>query len=126
MKQVAVLACLLAFTVSGAAKKAPPKSAPPPPPPAVLKAPSEKLAEAFGGKVGEQLTAASKFELARTSYEQGIRPKPEVAIGSDFQRLGAWQDLEKQEIEKLRAFLYEEKNFRLTADVSNCNFTPDV
>jgi hypothetical protein len=127
MKQAVALGCLLAFTAWGAGKKAPPKAPPPPPPaPVVLKAPSEKLAEAMGGKVGEQLTAATKFEIARTSYEQGIRPKPEVAIGSDFQRLGAWQAMEKQEVEKLRAIFYDEKNFRLAADVSGCNFTPDV
>jgi hypothetical protein len=126
MRSAALLCCVVGLTVFAAGKKAPKAPPPPPPPPPVLKAPSEKLAEAMGGKVAEQLTHASKVEIARTSYVQGIRPKPELAIGSDFQREGAWQPLEGQEIEKLRAFLYDEKSFNLAADVTKCNFTPDI
>lgn len=122
MKRLSVLGCLVALAAVGAPKKA----TPPPAAPPALKAPSEKLAEALGGKVAEQLTKAAKIEIARTSYVQGIRPKPEVAIGSDFQRDGAWDPLDSQDVEKLRALLYDEKTFRLSADVTGCNFTPDV
>ena len=38
----------------------------------------------MGGKVAEMLVAATKVEIARTSYTQGIRPAADKAIGSDF------------------------------------------
>ena len=123
MRAPVLLACLLVFSAEAAGKK--PKK-PPPPPPAALTAPSEKLADAMGGKVGQLLVAATKFEIARTSYTQGIRPAADKAIGSDFQRETAWKELAKADIEKLHALVYDEKSFRLGADVSACNFVPDV
>src|SRR4051812_2874920 len=104
MKRCATVMVLLAFTAFGAGKAAKPGKKPPPPPPAPLTAPSAKLAEAMGGNVDEQLRGASKFEIVRTSYIQGIRPKPDYAIGSDFQREGAWQELEEEDVAKVRAF----------------------
>jgi hypothetical protein len=123
MKSRVVLGCLLAFAAAAAPKKA--KKEPPPPPP-VLTEPSAKLAEAMGGKVAEQLTQAARFEVARTSYTQGIRPKADTAIGSDFQRESEWKELSKAEVEALRAVIYDEKAFRLEASVSGCNFVPDL
>ena len=123
MKRYASVLILAAFAAAGAGK-APKKPPPGPPPP--LTAPSAKLADAMGGKVDEQLRGASRFEIARTSYAQGIRPKPQWAIGSDFQREADWQQLEAEQISKLRALVYEEKSFRLGADVTGCDFKPDV
>src|SRR4051812_33305842 len=125
MKGFVLAGVLLAFAAAAAPKK-PVKKAPPPPPPPALTAPSEKLGEAMGGKVAEQLTSAVKVEIARTSYVQGIRPNPKLAIGSDFQREGEWAEVDKDNLAKLRALLYAEKTFRLGADVSSCNFSPDV
>ncbi|MBS1152500.1 MAG: hypothetical protein H6Q89_4198 [Myxococcaceae bacterium] len=123
MRAPVLLACLLVFSAEAAGKRA--KKAPPPPPP-VLTAPSEKLADAMGSKAAEMLAAATKFEIARTSYTQGIRPAPDKAIGSDFQRESAWKELPKAEVEKFKAIFYDEKSFRLAANVSGCNFVPDV
>ncbi len=123
MRATFLLACLLAFSAFAAGKKA--KKAPPPPPP-VLTAPSEKLADAMGGKVAEMVVAATKVEVARTSYTQGIRPAADKAIGSDFQRESPWKELTKADVEALRAVVYDEKAFRLEANISGCNFVPDV
>jgi hypothetical protein len=124
MRAPVLLLCLLAFSAAAAGKK--PKTKAPPPPPPALTAPSEKLGEAMGGKVAEMLVAATKFEIARTSYSQGIRPAADKAIGSDFQRESAWKELAKGDVEKLHAIVYDEKAFRLGANVSGCNFVPDV
>ncbi len=123
MRAPVLLACLLVFSADAAGKKA---KRPPPAPPPVLTAPSEKLADAMGGKVAQMLVAATKFEIARTRYVQGIRPAADKAIGSDFERESAWKELAKPDIEKLHALVYDEKSFRLTASVAGCNFVPDV
>lgn len=125
MRAPVLLACLLAFTATAAAKKGKTKKTPPPPPPA-LTAPSEKLGEAMGGKVAEMLVAATKFEIARTSYTQGIRPAADKAIGSDFQRESAWKELVKADVATFHSIVYDEKAFRIGANVSGCNFVPDV
>ncbi len=123
MRATFLLACLFAFSSFAAGKKT--KKAPPPPPP-VLTAPSEKLAEAMGGKVAEMVVAATKVEVARTSYTRGIRPAADKAIGSDFQRESPWKELTKANVEALRAVVYDERAFRIEASVAGCDFVPDV
>ena len=80
----------------------------------------------MGGNVAQMLVAATKFEIARTSYTQGIRPAADKAIGSDFQRESAWKELPQAAIEALHSIVYDEKSFRLSASVAGCNFVPDV
>ena len=123
MRAPVLLACLLVFSAEAGGKKR--HKAPPPPPP-VLAAPSEKLGEAMGGKVAQMLIAATKFEIARTSYTQGIRPAADKAIGSDFQRESEWKELPVAEVARFKALVYDEKSFRLTAKIGGCNFEPDV
>ncbi len=71
MRAPALLAWLLVVSADATGRK--PRKAPLPPPPA-LTAPSDKLVDAMGAKTAEMLVAATKVELARTSYSQGIRP----------------------------------------------------
>lgn len=123
MRWLVFFACLLAFGASAAGKKT---RKPPPPPPVPLTQPSAKLAEAMGTKAADLVVAATKWEVARTSYAQGIRPAADKAIGSDFQRETAWKELTPADLEKLKVIIYDEKSFRLSANVSGCSFVPDV
>lgn len=123
MKVFVAVGCLLAVTAFAGGKK---KAKPPPPPPAPLTAPSAKLSDAMGGKVAELMVAATKIEVARTSYTQGIRPDPAKAIGSDFQREGAWKELTPKDVEALRQIVYSDKSFNLKANVAGCSFEPSV
>ncbi len=121
MKRSAALVMFVSLAAFAAPKK---KKAPPPPPPP-LTAPSPRLADAMGGKVAELIVAATKLEVARTSYTQGIRPDPARAIGSDFQREGAWKELKPAEADQLRQLVYADKSFNLKAKFG-CSFEPDV
>lgn len=115
------LACVM--VVSLVAVAAPKKKEPPPPAPPVT-APTEKVSESLGNKVLDSLANATKVQVFRVSDSGGLRPDPAKAIGSDFVRGVAGSELNAEQLIALRSILYDEKSYRLDADVAKCRFVP--
>ncbi len=113
--------------VSGVAVAAPKKGKPPPkPPPPPPTSPTAKVEENVSEKVLAVWTNATKVQAWRVASAGGLRPDPTKAIGTEWTRELAGQELGPKELETLRGLLYDEKSYRFEQDVSKCNFVPEV
>jgi hypothetical protein len=123
--RTALLSLTVATLALGAAPKKPAPKAPPPPPPPPT-APMQKVQEEVGDKVLGSLSLATRVQIWRVDSSGGLRPDPARAIGSDFVREATGKELAAADLAALRGLLYDEKTYRFEADVSKCNFKPDV
>lgn len=85
-----------------------------------------KVRDALGEKVLGSIGSAATVQAWRVNSTGGLRPDPARAIGSDFVREVAGKVLSDAELTTLRGLLYDEKSYRFDADVSRCDFKPDV
>lgn len=120
---------MLSLVLSAVALAAPkkgkaPKTKPPPPPPPTH--PMPKVEEHLSDKVLEVWTTATRVQAWRVMDAGGLRPDPTKAIGTEWTREVAGQELGAKELETLRGLLYDEKSYRFEQDVSKCSFLPDV
>lgn len=119
----------LVVLVSSFTLAAPPKAKgkkAPPPPPAPVTEPMAKVREALGDTVLDAVRGATKVQVFRVGDSGGLRPDPAKAIASDFVRGVAGKELDAPTLESLRSVLYDEKSYRLEADVSKCRFVPHL
>lgn len=85
-----------------------------------------KVEENVSEKVLAVWANATKVQAWRVISSGGLRPDPTKAIGTEWTREAAGQELGAKELETLRGLLYDEKSYRFEQDVSKCNFAPDV
>jgi hypothetical protein len=85
-----------------------------------------KVEENVSERVLAVLASASAVQAWRVISSGGLRPDPAKAIGTEWTREVAGQELGPKELETLRGILYDEKSYRFGQDVSKCNFVPDV
>lgn len=115
----------LVLLSSSLALAGPKKKGPPPPPPPVTE-PTAKVREALGDTVLASVSGATKVQVFRVSDSGGLRPDPSKAILSDFVRGTPGAELDAKQLEALRSLLYDDKSYRLEADVSKCRFVPHL
>lgn len=123
MRSSWLLIVLLPVLAVAAPKKK--KQAPPPPPPPVT-APTPGVTENLSDAVLSVLRDATKVQAFRAADSGGLRPDPAKAIGSDFVRGEAGNELSPADLEALRGVLYDEKSYRFTQDVARCRFAPHL
>ena len=85
-----------------------------------------KVEENVSEKVLAVWANATKVQAWRVISSGGLRPDPTKAIGTEWTREVAGQELGPKELATLRGILYDEKSYRFEQDVSKCNFVPDV
>jgi len=120
--RVAVALLLLALPVAAAPKK---KKGPPPPPP-VPTEPSAKLADALTEKPTGMLTGATKIVLQKVTFQPGVRPNPQLAVGVDYEKAGNPRELSEGELKRFRGLLYDAKSFKFEKAPTCGEFSPEL
>jgi hypothetical protein len=123
LRSVAALSLVLVVIPTGAAAK---KKAAAKPPPSALTAPTAKLTEAITEKTSAMLGGATKVTLFRVQGQPGVRPNPQLAVGVDFERVGAGRELNEGELRRFKALAYDDKSFKLDKPPACGDFKPDV
>jgi hypothetical protein len=118
---------LLVLVTSAVALAAPKKKkkAPPPPPP-IPTEPSAKLTDALSEKPTGMLAAATKVMLHRVTYQPGVRPNPQLAVGVDYEKVGAGRELTEGELKRFKGLLYDDKSFKFDKPPPCGNFSPEL
>jgi hypothetical protein len=94
-----------------------------PPPAAPLTAPTAATLEALGDRT-LSMVASGAVVATDVKAMTGVRPEPAKAIGSEFERVLPPATLTEPQAQTLRAILYDDRSYRLGADVSRCAFSP--
>ncbi len=123
MKNFALAVVVLCSSLAlGAPKK---KRAPPAPPP-IPTEPSAKLADALTEKPTGMLTSATKIVLQRVTFQPGVRPNPQLAVGVDYEKAGTPRELSEGELKRLRGLLYDAKSFKFEKAPACGEFSPEL
>jgi hypothetical protein len=118
-----VVILLLVSSGAFAAKK---KKKGPPPPPPVPTEPSAKLADALTEKPTGMLTAATKVVLQRVTFQPGVRPNPQLAVGVDYEKTGTVRELTEGEVKRFKGLLYDAKSFKFEKAPPCGEFSPEL